>query len=90
MAEIILKRMPAVFKGRSPTFNVMLTHSGSFGTAYQSAREAMAQYNALVEQGHTLSQDDFVFAMFGDQNVALQSFMEAAAAEAAAEQAETE
>jgi len=49
----------------------------------------MALYNTYVEQGHTLSQGEFVFAAFGDQNAALQIFMEDAAAEAA-EQAEAE
>ncbi len=89
MAEIVLKRLTSVLKGWPWTYNVALTGSGSLGTAFQSAREAMALYNTYVEQGHTLSQGEFVFAAFGDQNAALQIFMEDAAAEAA-EQAEAE
>jgi hypothetical protein len=88
MADIMLKRMPPVLKGGPRNYHVWL--KGNFGSPLHSAREAMTLYNTYVEQGHTLSQDEFVFEAFGDQNAALQAFMEDAAAEAAAEQAEPE
>lgn len=53
MAEIMLLVSPPIREGGSSVYYVALSGQG-LGAPFSTAKDALAQYHAYIEQGHTL------------------------------------